>query len=199
VAVFLERFVLSVCAAALMGLLVVNPFNLNAHQRWSAALVVVGLAYFTAATATRIRSPNVAAAHEGIVLEWSQPPYPTYVSLTNKTPDALLNVDGTIVDIKRKVDGVFAHTWDWLPPRGPIPLEGTLGPGVVFHNESLQFEVLRGDMTDPYVWHVGRGDVTVSSGEWEITIKCTWRDQPVPLMKKFRFRFVERGRPQILP
>jgi hypothetical protein len=138
------------------------------------------------------------SVHEAIFLEWAHPPYPTQVRLTNKTPSALIDVDASIVDIKRKQDGMFVHTLDWLPPRGPFELPKEL-PAIVLHNQSLLFEVLRGDVVDPHVWHVGVRDMTISSGEWEFTIKCTWSGQAEPLVKKFRFHFQQAGRPRILP
>ena len=50
---FLERFVLGLCVAA-VGIIVVNPLNLNSHQRSALLLIVAGVVYLTVATHTRI-------------------------------------------------------------------------------------------------------------------------------------------------
>lgn len=116
---FLERFVLGLCVAA-VGIIVVNPLNLNSHQRSALLLIVAGVVYLTVATHTRINRKKDGgvpvgsasapgrlvesrpAAHPGIVFEWSHSPFPTYVRLMNRSPDVLMNVDAEIVDIKRR-------------------------------------------------------------------------------------------------
>lgn len=50
VPVFLERFLLTVCAAAFFGLIVVNSMNLDGPQRISLGIAIIAAAYFVGHT-----------------------------------------------------------------------------------------------------------------------------------------------------
>ena len=56
--VFLERFVLTVLAAIVMGVVVLNPFKLDWHQRISLLVAVVALAYFVGRTVYVTKPPQ---------------------------------------------------------------------------------------------------------------------------------------------
>ena len=124
----------------------------------------------------------------GIILEWAHPPHASYIRLTNNMPSVLLEVNVSIIDIKSKVDGIFVHTPLWTPARGPIPVGRPVAPPMVFHSESMLFQILRDALAEP-IWYVGTSDMRIAEDQWEFTIKCVWRDQAKPLVKKFRFRF----------
>ncbi len=55
--VFLERFILPVLAAALIGIIILNPFKLDVHQQVSLGIAVVALAYFVGHTVYRSNTP----------------------------------------------------------------------------------------------------------------------------------------------
>jgi hypothetical protein len=57
VPVFLERFILPALAAALIGVIVLNPLKLDIQQQISLAVVVVGLAYFVGHTVYSTNTP----------------------------------------------------------------------------------------------------------------------------------------------
>jgi hypothetical protein len=55
VPIFLERFLLYLCAAAFLALVLVNGMGLNIHQRIGLGVTLVGAAYFLAHTVERIK------------------------------------------------------------------------------------------------------------------------------------------------
>jgi hypothetical protein len=56
VLVWLERFVLTVLAATLMGVVVFNSMKLDAVQRWTLGIAILALSYFAAHTVHKQRS-----------------------------------------------------------------------------------------------------------------------------------------------
>ena len=63
--VFLERFVLPILAAVVMGVIMLNPLKFDWHQRISLLIAVVAFAYFVGRTihvghATHQQPPSVA-------------------------------------------------------------------------------------------------------------------------------------------
>jgi hypothetical protein len=59
VPLFLERFVLTVLAAVLIGVILLNPFKLDWRQRVSLAVAVVAFAYFVGHTVHKMnRAPS---------------------------------------------------------------------------------------------------------------------------------------------
>lgn len=61
VPVFIERFLIVVCAAAFYGLIVNNSMNLNSLQRAGLGMALVGVALFLGATVSKSGQSNVAA------------------------------------------------------------------------------------------------------------------------------------------
>ncbi len=62
VPVFLERFVLAVCATALVAIMLVNPMKFDWTQRITLSLAILLLAYFAAHTVHKARNPTSLAA-----------------------------------------------------------------------------------------------------------------------------------------
>ena len=61
VPVFIERFLMVVCAAAFYGLVITNNMNFNSLQRIGLAFALVGLALFLGATAYKQTHPASSA------------------------------------------------------------------------------------------------------------------------------------------
>lgn len=63
--VFLERFVLTVLAAGLVGTVLTNPWRLDKVQQATLVVAIVALALFTARTIDRMRLPAEVAVMQG--------------------------------------------------------------------------------------------------------------------------------------
>jgi len=58
VPIFIERFLIVVCAAAFYGLVITNAMGFDLHQRIGLGLVLIGAAYFLGHTAYKKPSPT---------------------------------------------------------------------------------------------------------------------------------------------
>ncbi len=56
--VFIERFLLVVCAAAFFGLVINNTMTLDLHQRIGLGVALVGMAYFLGHTVSKKHTPT---------------------------------------------------------------------------------------------------------------------------------------------